>query len=124
MATLGYCLQYMLKINLGMAIVCMVNNTVIMSSSSTSISYNSSDSDLFVNTSSADSTFNIQRCAGSNYQSNNENNKLKGEFEWSKSVQGFLLASYFWGYIITQVKNFALYIRYYMINFIRNELSF
>jgi len=31
MAFLGYCLQYMLKINLGIAIVCMVNNTAIAS---------------------------------------------------------------------------------------------
>ena len=29
MAFLGYCLQYMLKINLGIAIVCMVNNTAL-----------------------------------------------------------------------------------------------
>jgi hypothetical protein len=29
MAFFGYCLQYMLKINLGIAIVCMVNNTAL-----------------------------------------------------------------------------------------------
>ena len=29
MAFFGYCLQYMLKINLGLAIVCMINNTAV-----------------------------------------------------------------------------------------------
>lgn len=29
MAFFGYCLQYMLKINLGIAIVCMVNHTAL-----------------------------------------------------------------------------------------------
>lgn len=32
MAFLGYSLQYMLKINLGIAIVCMVNNTALHNS--------------------------------------------------------------------------------------------
>jgi hypothetical protein len=41
MAFLGYCLQYMLKINLGIAIVCMVNNTAITSLASSSF-YNQS----------------------------------------------------------------------------------
>ena len=27
-----------------------------------------------------------------------------GEFVWNKGVQGLVLASYFYGYIITQVK--------------------
>jgi hypothetical protein len=34
MAFLGYCLQYMLKINLGIAIVCMVNHTALQSETS------------------------------------------------------------------------------------------
>lgn len=33
----------------------------------------------------------------------NNHNKKDGSFIWSKSVQGFILASYFWGYILTQV---------------------
>jgi ACS family sodium-dependent inorganic phosphate cotransporter-like MFS transporter 5 len=29
--------------------------------------------------------------------------RKEGEFTWSKSMQGFVLASYFYGYILTQV---------------------
>jgi MFS transporter, ACS family, solute carrier family 17 (sodium-dependent inorganic phosphate cotransporter), member 5 len=34
--------------------------------------------------------------------SNNNNND--GTFDWSKDIQGFILSSYFYGYILTQVK--------------------
>jgi len=42
MAFLGYCLQYMLKINLGIAIVCMVNHTALQAGTSNSIFHNAS----------------------------------------------------------------------------------
>ena len=96
MATLGYCLQYMLKINLGIAIVCMVNNTAIKSfTNSNEQSFNLDTNDSY------NHLENDQLCK--EYHST-KSNSFEGEFIWSKSLQGFLLGSYFWGYIITQVK--------------------
>lgn len=82
----------MLKINLGIAIVCMVNNTAIKKSAN--IFLNTSTDTLLNKTSSDFSNCKLQT---------NHSNGLDGTFVWSKSVQGFILASYFYGYIITQV---------------------
>ena len=96
MATLGYCLQYMLKINLGMAIVCMVNNTALVPVIKDVIN----SSHYLPNTSAPYSDLNLECPA--NKESKNQI-KVEGTFIWSKSTQGFILASYFYGYIITQV---------------------
>ena len=54
MAFIGYCLQYMLKINLGIAIVCMVNNTALKLATSHShindtLNLYTNKSDMFTN---------------------------------------------------------------------------
>jgi hypothetical protein len=51
MAFLGYCLQYMLKINLGIAIVCMVNHTALqMETPNTNLFHNASIASISNNT--------------------------------------------------------------------------
>ncbi len=35
----------------------------------------------------------------------NSKNKLNGEFFWNKKQQGLILSAFFYGYILTQVKN-------------------
>ncbi|CAF0884868.1 unnamed protein product [Brachionus calyciflorus] len=89
MAFFGYCLQYMLKINMGIAIVCMVNNTALREAS-----VSDNHSKIVVNTSVLDSKCKI---------SSSHSSGLNGNFVWDKSIQGFILASYFYGYIITQI---------------------
>lgn len=32
-----------------------------------------------------------------------EDNLLGGDFEWSESLQGIILSSFFWGYVITHI---------------------
>lgn len=111
MAFFGYCLQYMLKINLGIAIVCMVNHTALNNLKSNQIF---SESITLNNNSLIElTTVNTNTDGNGSFSDNvdeviclfkedNSQNK-EGEFAWSKEVQGFVLASYFYGYIITQV---------------------
>lgn len=105
MAFFGYCLQYMLKINLGIAIVCMVNNTALNELKTNSLI---SSSLLLSNENSLEQLnfYNNQTPKQEEVMclfKESSDHKMEGEFVWSKSVQGFVLASYFYGYIITQV---------------------
>lgn len=96
MAFFGYCLQYMLKINLGIAIVCMVNHTAL-----------SHDAEMHNNLSLVPIGLNESAPAVKEvnclFHEAADSAKMEGEFTWSKGTQGFVLASYFYGYLITQV---------------------
>lgn len=104
MAFLGYLLQYMLKINLGIAIVCMVNGTAINSHKSedkyneTNFEFNNTNSSTITNMFSK--TSDSSSCAVMTKHSSH----LDGPYLWSKSIQGLTLSSYFYGYLITQVE--------------------
>lgn len=98
MAFFGYCLQYMLKINLGIAIVCMVNHTAINNIQEKKHAIDNI-SEIFQTEKSINNMANDAVCLFKETSSQS----MEGEFEWSKSLQGFILASYFYGYIITQV---------------------
>lgn len=78
MGFLGFCNVYALRVNLSVALVSMVNN---------------SDSDLNNKTIS-------EECPISN---KTQEESKDGEFNWSKTTQGLILASFFIGYIITQI---------------------
>lgn len=93
MAFFGYCLQYMLKINLGIAIVCMVNYTALEEMKPVSNS-------TFQLTDLTNSSNDEVQCL---FKESKVDAKDDGEFIWTKATQGFVLASYFYGYIITQV---------------------
>lgn len=108
MAFLGYCMQYMLKINLGIGIVCMVNNTalsLLKQSNDSLTSYKnasfSNNESLFLNNSKYNASNGVETCLFTSQEGGK--NGLDGPFVWSKSIQGFMLASYFYGYIITQI---------------------
>ncbi|RNA04065.1 sialin-like [Brachionus plicatilis] len=80
----------MQKIDMSIAIVCMINNTALKNSRSqqtvlTDLSQNSSD----------------HLCPSHIY---NAKIKHDGPFAWRKSTQGLILSAYFYGYIITQIK--------------------
>ena len=90
----------MLKINMGIAIVCMVNNTALKhvdqnkTNEYASINYTS-----FLNGNETNSGTEDQQCS----IKQSHVNHLDGPYIWDKSIQGFILASYFYGYILTQV---------------------
>lgn len=79
-------MQYAQKIDMGMAIVCMINNTALDLDIKNDHSYTApiiNDSCLF--------------------QPSNSTKHYDGPFEWSKKTQGLILSSYFYGYLIVQV---------------------
>ncbi|GIX89354.1 hypothetical protein CEXT_804531 [Caerostris extrusa] len=71
---LGFCNVYALRVNLSVALVAMINNTV-----NSSASY---------------------ECSGPSYSNSSEAN---GPFNWSSDTQSDILGSFFYGYIFTQV---------------------
>lgn len=85
----GVALQYMQKIDMGISIVVMVNSSAIQET----------DPGHHFGPAIDDTN---DTCL---FKPNHKNStKDSGSFVWSKSVQGLILSSYFYGYIFTQVK--------------------
>ena len=84
-------MQYMQKIDMGMAIVCMINNTALNLEN---------NNDEFKLTSFYKSPIENDTCL---FQPLNSTKRNDGPFEWSKEDQGLILSSYFYGYLIIQV---------------------
>ena len=81
----------MQKTDLGMAIVCMVNNTAL------ELDNKNDDSSLtYFHTSPMENKTCLFQPPGSTKQND-------GPFKWNKKDQGLVLSSYFYGYLITQV---------------------
>ncbi|CAF0841673.1 unnamed protein product [Rotaria sordida] len=81
---LGMIAHFSQKVNVGIALVCMVNHSAIEQNklnSTTTLIAHTNDS-----------------CP----QTNNTNH-IEGPFIWTKTMQGIILGAYFWGYIITQI---------------------
>ncbi|RNA20803.1 sialin isoform X1 [Brachionus plicatilis] len=93
----GVALQYMQKIDMGISIVVMVNSTAIQQ--------NDPNHHLAPSTDDANDT-----CLFKPDLTNST--KDSGSFEWSKSVQGLILSSYFYGYIFTQIPGGWLSMKY------------
>jgi ACS family sodium-dependent inorganic phosphate cotransporter-like MFS transporter 5 len=99
----GVGFQYTQKIDMGIAVVCMVN-----SSTSVKNERHHSLAELIrsdqVNSSNETCLFNPV--------SNNSTHDNKGTFNWSKPVQGLILSAYFYGYILTQIPGGWLSMKY------------
>jgi hypothetical protein len=89
----------MLKINVSIAIVCMVNNTALglQSHSTEHIGKNQS---IFSITKSP-IEIEANQCPGSVHHK-----AIDGPFLYDKATQGLILSAYFWGYTATQVSYF------------------
>ncbi|KAK2181869.1 hypothetical protein NP493_378g02034 [Ridgeia piscesae] len=75
---------YALRVNMSVAMVCMVNQTALL------------------DTSRQDNVTAVpadDRCVARTQ----DQTVMEGDFAWSKEVQGVILGSFFWGYLITQV---------------------
>ena len=90
----------MQKVDMGIAIVCMINNTALKEMSSHDTFTNDTFNSISImpnkpsNTTSYDTECQIIKSS---------NKKFDGPFVWTKKVQGFVLSAYFYGYILTQV---------------------
>ncbi len=94
---LGVAAQYMQKIDMSISIVCMIKDIPDDNNTKTSNYY-----EVFLNT---DTAYDNKQNITCMFQPKNGTASHNGEFTWSKSVQGLVLSSYFYGYIITQVLN-------------------
>lgn len=95
-------LTYMLRLNMGFAMVCMIKSSpsVISATGNLTISNTSMNGYDSYNKENDKCKVDV-----SNYHSTNSSGKDKesGEFTWEKSLQGVLLGAFFYGYIVTQV---------------------
>ncbi|KAK3765989.1 hypothetical protein RRG08_002232 [Elysia crispata] len=101
-ACVGFLNLYALRVNLSVAMVCMVNQTAL---------------DLIKDAENGGSGETNQRpatCNGVEKESSNDTTSgdREGEFVWSKEIQGYVLGSFFWGYLLTQVLGGWLAARY------------
>ncbi|XP_070559139.1 sialin-like [Ptychodera flava] len=83
LAFFGFVSMYALRVNLSVAMVCMVNNTALNDPD------NSSDV--------------IDDVCLPDSGSNSTGDDVEGSFIWDKQTQGLLLSSFFYGYIVTQI---------------------
>jgi hypothetical protein len=83
------------KIDMSIAIVCMVNQTALDKSSLMNAAH-------FNETYPTDAV----KCMAKHSSTSRHHD---GPFVWSKSIQGFILSAYFYGYIFTQVGSFFLF---------------
>ncbi|XP_014680949.1 PREDICTED: sialin-like [Priapulus caudatus] len=86
----GFVNLYALRINLSVALVCMVNYTAIDMASQ-----NGNTSDF--HTSAAD----VDKCGSGGTEDKGDSED--GPFLWDKQQQGLILGSFFWGYLVTQI---------------------
>jgi len=87
MGFLGFLNVYILRVNLSIALVAMVNHTQLPYS-------NLSDN---YSTNSADDVCESSESTGE------QDEIISGEFNWDSHTQGTVLAAFFYGYIFTQV---------------------
>jgi len=117
---LGFVNLYALRVNLSLAMVCMVNHTALTPAhtdifNSTHLSTNKTvyDED---GRSYEGSNYNMSSeplSPGCALQNSGEVGSMQdGQFVWSKEVQGIVLGAFFWGYMCTQLPGGYLAGRY------------
>ncbi|KAK3872158.1 hypothetical protein Pcinc_022759 [Petrolisthes cinctipes] len=93
----GFMIVYGLKVNLSVAIIAMVNHTAVAAMSKEHDSHHDDThafhSDNMTEEAAVDECGNVAK----------KENLADGPFIWDETVQGIILASYFYGYIVTQV---------------------
>ena len=88
LAFVAYAAQYAQKINMSVAIVCMIKHN------------DTAHQNDFIGNSSS-----IQVISDSTCETgiSKKGKQFNGEFEWNKQLQGFILSTYFVGYLITEI---------------------
>ncbi|CAF1209802.1 unnamed protein product [Rotaria sordida] len=83
----GMIAHFSQKVNVGIALVCMVNHSAIEQNK----------------LNSPPPTTTLITHTDDNCPQTNSTNHIEGPFIWTKTIQGIILGAYFWGYIITQI---------------------
>ncbi|KAM7341817.1 putative inorganic phosphate cotransporter protein picot isoform 1-T1 [Cochliomyia hominivorax] len=96
MLFLGMANAYVMRTNMSVAIVAMVNHTAIIAGN---------DENVF-----------DDECPDSNYTE--VDHGQDGEFTWDSALQGYILSSFFYGYVITQIPFGMLAKKYGSLNFL------
>lgn len=107
-AFLGYGVQYIQRINMSVAIVCMVNNTEIKRQIAVSRGIDLSFNSLEANSSIALVT-EAHQCM---FKEQANQKAFDGPYAWNKKIQGLILSAYFYGYITTQIAGGFLSIKF------------
>ncbi|XP_064631101.1 sialin-like [Lineus longissimus] len=81
---LGFINLFALRVNISVALVCMVNHTSSLDVNVTAGQLNATE---------------VTQCR---FTSSSKDDKA-GEFNWDKVTQGLILGSFYWGYIVTQL---------------------
>ncbi|XP_064646592.1 sialin-like [Lineus longissimus] len=97
---LGNTLMYGMRLNLSLAIVCMVKRAANQNSTTaTNETFPFLNDTIDVN--GTTTTGLDGACV--NQAGNDTRFEVEGTFEWSRSLQGAILSAYFYGYIVTQI---------------------
>ncbi|KAF5403536.1 putative inorganic phosphate cotransporter [Paragonimus heterotremus] len=86
----GICLNYMMRVNVNITLLSMVNDTVTEAENYTAISV----------------------CEKSSNLSYGKKETSLGTFDWDRPTQGLILGAFFWGYLITQIPGGILSFRF------------
>uniref|UniRef100_A0A2P2HW34 Sialin-like n=1 Tax=Hirondellea gigas TaxID=1518452 RepID=A0A2P2HW34_9CRUS len=97
LGSVGFMVVYGLKVNLSVAIMAMVNHTAVALESSHGDDHHG---DSHAVTDGLNATVVVDDC---DTGGSKEEALMDGPFVWNENIQGVLLASYFYGYLLTQV---------------------
>ena len=86
---LGFAILYSLRVNLSVALVAMSNTTVQRNTNNKTYT---------------------SECSRDNMT--RDKTLLEGEFPYSETTQGVILSAFFYGYLISQVRDFVSYVLY------------
>ncbi|CAL1547222.1 unnamed protein product [Lymnaea stagnalis] len=108
LAFLGNVLVYVTRVNISVAILCMVRNDPlnVTHNVSTFQRFNVSDANI------DNSTLGQDVCSGDSTSGVDKDTNDRAEFDWDKITRSELLAMYFYGYIFTQIPSGWLASRY------------
>lgn len=100
---LGFVNLYALRVNLSVAMVCMLNQTAVQQTKYNRLMMfnDSSVNDSQSPVGKAELT-DVQ-CTGNLGTSQKTLQPKDGEFDWDKETQGIILGAFFWGYLVTQI---------------------
>ncbi|EFX79896.1 hypothetical protein DAPPUDRAFT_52115, partial [Daphnia pulex] len=103
LVSMGLAIIYGLKVNLSVAIVVMINSTELNAITAAESSHQSHRAAQ--NVSYYDKGIDLPEfaCDDPNFKVNETFILQDGPFVWTEPVQGLILGSYFWGYILTQI---------------------